>query len=135
MAKTVLTDVSFVVSGVDLSHDVKELTIESSRADVDDTTMGASGKGHLVGLRDEKVTVKWAQDFAASMVDATMWPIYIGGVNVGATIKPTSATVGNVVYSGSLVLQSYQPLAGQVGVLAEASTTFLVDGVLTRATI
>lgn len=134
MAKIVLTDVSFVVNGVDLSHNVRELTIDTQRADVDDTTMGASGKGHLAGLRDEKVTVKWAQDFAAAAVDATLWPIYTGGTDVAATIKPTSATVGNVVYSGSILLQTYQPLAGNVGVLGEASTTFLVDGVLTRST-
>ena len=135
MAKIVLTDVSFVVNGVDLSDHVREITIDTQRADVDDTTMGASGKGHLMGLRDEKVTVKWAQDFAAAKVDATLWPIYTGGTDVGATIKPTSATVGNTTYSGSLVLQSYQPLAGQVGVLSESQTTFMVDGVLTRATI
>lgn len=135
MAKIVLTDVSFVVNGVDLSHSVRDITLDAQRADVDDTTMGASGKGHLMGLREEKLTVKWAQDFAASQVDATLWPIYTAGADVGATIKPTSATVGNVVYSGSIVLQSYQPLAGQVGVLAEAQTTFMVDGVLTRATI
>lgn len=135
MAKIVLTDVSMVVNGVDLSKNVREITIDTQRKDVDDTCMGASGQGHLMGLRDEKVTVKWAQDFAAAQVDATLWPIYTGGSNVGATIKPTSATVGNTTYSGSLALQSYQPLAGQVGVLAESQTTFMVDGALTRATI
>ena len=135
MAKQVLLDDSFKVNGVDLSDHVRSITVESMAADIDVTCMGATAKQHAQGLRDDKVTVKWAQDFAASSVDATLWPIFTGGTPVGATIKPTSATVGNVVYSGSILLIGYQPLAGQVGALSEINTPFLCQGALTRATI
>ena len=135
MAKLVLKDVSFVVNGVDLSANVRQIAISTKVNVVDDTTMGASGMGRLAGLRDESLTVTWAQDFSSSKVDATLWPIYTGGSVVGATIKPTSATVGNVTYSGSILLSDYAPISGAVGALAESATTFQVDGVLTRATI
>jgi hypothetical protein len=135
MAKYVLTDVSFVINGVDLSSYVRDITIDTQRADVDTTTMGATGMGHAMGLRDEKVTVKWAQDHAAAKVDATLWPIYTAGTSVGATIKPTSATVSNTTWSGSIALQAYQPISGAINVLSESQTAFVVDGVLTRATI
>jgi len=137
MAKFVLTNASFKINGVDLSDHVREITIDAQVKDIDDTTMGATGMGHLAGLRDEKVTVKWAQDFAAAKVDATLWPIYIAGADVAASVwaNGTTSSSTNPSYSGNLLLQSYQPLAGQVGVLAESQTTFMVDGVLTRATV
>lgn len=135
MAKLVLKDVSFVLNGVDLSNKVRQVAISTKVNVVDDTTMGASGMGRLAGLRDESVQVTWAQSYAASEVDATLWPIYTGGTPVSATIKPTSATSGNVVYSGSILLSDYAPISGAVGALAESATTFQVDGVLTRSTI
>ena len=135
MAKLVLKDASVVINGVDLSNRVRQIAISTKVAILDDTTMGASGLGRIAGLRDESFTVTWAQDFAASEVDATLWPIYTGGTPVSATIKPTSATTGNVVYSGSVILSDYAPISGAVGALAESATTFQVDGILTRATI
>ena len=135
MAKLVLRDASVVINGVDLSGRVRQVAISTKVNVVDDTTMGASGMGRLAGLRDESFQITWAQDFAASEVDATLWPIYTGGTPVSATIKPTSATTGNTVYSGSVILSDYAPISGQVGALAESQTTFQVDGVLTRSTI
>lgn len=135
MAKLVLKDAVVVINGVDLSSSVRQVAISTKVNVVDDTTMGASGMGRLAGLRDESFTVTWAQDFAASKVDATLWPIYTGGTPVSATIKPTSATTGNVTYAGSVLLSDYAPISGAVGALAESATTFEVDGVLTRSTV
>lgn len=135
--KTILKDVSFVVNGVDLSDHVREITINMSAADIDVTCMGATAKQHSQGLRDDQVTVKWAQDFSAAEVDATLYPIFNGGSAVGATIKPTSATPSatNPSYSTTqLLLLSYQPLAGQVGALSECQTTFVSNGALVRGT-
>lgn len=137
MAKFVLKDALLIVNSVNLSDHVREIEVDTGADDVDSTTMGASGKAREYGLRDEKITVKWAQDYALANVDATLWPIYSGATKVSIEVRPTSGarSTTNPGYTGTVLLLDYNPLGGAVGALAEASTTFTVDGVLTRQTV
>lgn len=136
MAKFVLRDASVVVNAVDLSDHVASVEINMSAEDVATTAMGATGVTRLPGLRDESFTITWRQDFAAAEVDATLFPLYSGGTSHTVVVKPTSAAVGatNPTFTGTCYLLEYAPLSGEVGSVADSDTTFVVDGVITRAT-
>ncbi len=137
MAKFVLKDAFVSVNGVTLSDHVASVEVTMGAEDVPDTAMGASGVGRKPGLRDESFAVTWRQDFAAANVDATLAPLYTGGTLHTVEVRPTSAAVSatNPKYSGSCYLNEWSPIAGEVGSIAEATSSHVVDGVITRATV
>ena len=122
MAITVLTNASLVFNSVDLSDHVESIAIDLSVDDVEITAMGATAHTYAPGLRNDSIKVTFYQDFAASKVEATLFP-FIGSAS-GATlvIKPTTAAVSttNPSYTMTSTLYTYQPLSGSVG---EASKT------------
>lgn len=136
MAKHMIRDASVVWNGVDLSAHVKSVEISSSADDVTTTTMGATGVQRVPGLRDESLSVTWLQDYAAAKVDATIAPLYTAGTSHTVLVKPTSAAVSatNPSFTATGYVLEYQPVAGEVGSAHEVETTFVVDGVWTRAT-
>lgn len=127
MAITVLTDASVTVGGTDLSDHARRVTVQMSSDDVDITAMGATAHNHAPGLRDDRVTIEFFQDFASTKVDATLSAYQ--GVAAGATvvIKPTSATVSatNPTYTLVGVLMGYSPLDGEVGAASMTTVEFL----------
>jgi hypothetical protein len=74
------------------------------------------------------------QDFAASAVDATIFPLF----NTLATvvIVPTSGTVSatNPSYTATCLVNSYSPHASSVGDIATFSVTWPTSGTVVRAT-
>ena len=135
MAKFILRDASVVVNSVDLSDHVESVEVQMGRDDVTNTSMGAQGVGRLPGLRDESFTVTWHQDFAASKVDATLTGLYTAGTSHTVVVKATSAAVSatNPSWTGTCYLLDYPPVSGSVGDSATSDTTFVVDGIITRA--
>ena len=134
MATLVLTDVSFVWNSVDLSNRVLSITLDYSAELVSDTTMGDTFQSRIAGLKDWSVAVEFAQDYAASNVDASLFANV--GTSATFTGKPTSGSVSstNPSFSGACMLESYQPINGSVGELATTSVQFQGNGTLTRAT-
>lgn len=134
MAVFCYRDASVVVNAVDLSDHVKSVTLNAPADLLEDTAMGDTFKSRIAGLKDWSITAEFHQDFAASKVDATLFPL-IGAAAFTVTVKPTSAAVSatNPSYSGLMVLEGYPPLSGTVGDLASASVTFQGAGTLTRA--
>lgn len=137
MATFVMYDASVTVGGVDLSTYIRSVTIDSSQNMTDDTAMGDAFTSNAAGLASWSITLEMLQDYAASKVDATMNScLGIGVTPKVLVIKPTSGTVGtaNPSYTGSGVLESYNPVAGSVGDQAMASATFQSASALVRAT-
>ena len=134
MATFAFTDASVVINSVDLSDHVRQVTLDVSFDELDDTAMGDTYRSRLGGLGDWSMTVEFNQDFAASEVDATIWPLM--GTTTTVTVKPTSSAVGatNPSYSGSVLVNDYSPLSNSVGDLATVSVTWPGAGTLTRAT-
>ena len=125
MAKTVLKTAVVTVNAVDISDHVSEVTIETTREEVDVTAFGAVNNEILAGLGDATITLQVFQDFAAGEVDATMFPLSTSDTPFEIRVKPTNAAVSatNPEYVMSSLMFSYSPIAGAVG---EASTTELV---------
>lgn len=125
MAKFVLKDASVVVNSVDLSNHVSSVTVETEFDEVDLTAFGSTYREFGQGLGDATITLAVFQDFAASSVDATLWPLSQSGGTFPVVVKPTSSAVGtaNPSYTMTARLFSYNPIDGEVG---EASTTSVV---------
>ena len=137
MARIVLTDVEVTIGAVDLSDHIASVTI-SSTYDVLETTAFAGGnvpaaaKTRTPGLVDNSVTFEFHQDFAASSVEASIYPLL--GTVAAVTVKPTQAGVSatNPEYQFNAVISEWTPLNGAVGELATASVTWPVSGPITK---
>ncbi|HXJ62967.1 MAG TPA: hypothetical protein VNN79_04355 [Actinomycetota bacterium] len=135
MSVVVLTNAQVTVNGVDLSDHVDSVEVQTNVDDVDITAMGASAHQHAPGLRNDKITVNFLQDFAAGKVDATLFPL-LG--NTGFTVKvvPVATTVSttNPSYTATCVLFTYNPLSGKVGERSDTSVEFQATGLVVKAT-
>jgi hypothetical protein len=125
MAKFVLKTPVITVDGDDVSDHVSEVTIETTRAEVDVTAFGATHMEFLPGLGDATITLQVFQDFASNEIDQNFWVHSIEDSPFEVTVKPTNASISatNPEYTMSALMYSYNPIAGAVG---EASTTEVV---------
>lgn len=131
----VLTDCFVSFNAVDLSANVKSVTLDYSAEALDVTAMGDTTHIRIGGLKDWSASVEFHQDYALSSVDATLFPL------VGSTgtliIRPDNSdgvSTTNPNFTGTALLESYNPVGGAVGELAAASASFQAAGTLSRAT-
>src|SRR5262245_2940649 len=96
------------VGGTDLSDHVRQIEVQMNADDVDITAMGAVAKSYSPGLRDDKITVEFFQDYASSKVDATLSPLV--GSATGATI---------IAYAHGVTAANTAPSYTMVGCLFE----------------
>ncbi len=138
MATFVLKDAVVMIDNVNLSDHVSEVSIETERDEVDVTAMGATSKVNVAGLGDATITMTLFQDFAATKVDATLWPLSSTNTPFIVTVKATSAvtSVTNPVYSMTVLMYGYSPLSGGIGDASSTEVTFrnAAQAGLTRAT-
>lgn len=134
MANLVLTDAFVSFNGTDLSANVKSVTLDYSAEALDVTAMGDTTHIRLGGLKDWSASVEFHQDYAASSVDATLFPL-VGSTGTLIIRPDNSDGVGatNPNFTGTALLESYNPVGGGVGELAAASASFQAAGTLSRA--
>ena len=136
MANLVLTNAFIWVDGVDLSAHVAEVQINRQTEMVDDTAMGDSFRSFLTGLQTWSMEIEFHQDYAASQVHATIWPI-LACNNVCFEIRPINVctTTINPSWTGEMAIESYPPIGGRVGELLDTRMTARsVGGTITQAT-
>lgn len=121
------------------SNIVKSVTI-NYEADMQETTAyststGVKGKTYKAGLTNFTVDVDLNQDYAASMVDATLFPL-IGSSSftMRVAVSCTGVDAANPQYTGCVFLNSYTPITGAVGDVAGCTISLQGSGVLTRNT-
>lgn len=137
MAKFVMTNCVVVVNAVDFSDHVSSVEVNVSKDEIDTTSFSGSGRERKAGLQDNSFVLNFQQDFAASNVDATLWPLWLNETEFTVSAKPVvgATTATNPAYSGTCILLEYSPLNGKVGELSETSVTFPVQrGTFARAT-
>jgi hypothetical protein len=134
LAKFVLTDASVTLNSVDLSDHVASVTLDITADEIMTTSMGETFQSRTGGLKTGTLSIDFQQDFAASEVDATLWPLL--GSTTAFVVKPTSDAVSstNPSYSGSVLVNQHIPVANAVGELATMSVSFPTSGTITRAT-
>lgn len=127
MAKTVVFDARIEVNAVNLSDHCRTLALESSRDEVDLTSMGASYREMAAGLADATITATFYQDFAAGSVHATLQALYDAPATpFNVKIRPTTAAISptNPEFTMSARLFNYSPLAATVGEASTMDLTF-----------
>lgn len=135
MAKFVATDYNITINGAAFSSSLAAVTLDITAEEQDVTSFGGTFRSRIGGLKDASLTLDFHQDFGASSVDATLWPLL--GTNATVAIKPTSGTISatNPSYEGVFLVTQYQPYASSVGDLATLSVTWpLASGSVTRGT-
>lgn len=132
MARIVLTDVVVTINSVDLSDHIASVTLSTSADAVETTAFGQDSRTRVGGLKDNSVTFDFHQDFDASEVEATIYPLI--GTSTAVRIKPTNAAVSatNPQYEFDALVTEWTPLNGAVGELATASVTWPVDGSISK---
>lgn len=134
MAKIVLTDAYININGTTLSQFANSVTLTYEKEAVEVTTFGATGRTFQAGLQNISCEVTFMQDFAATEVEATVYPLV--GTTTTVVIKPTSGAVSatNPSYTlSSTYLAAHTPVNGTVGELSTTVLTFQ-GGSLAKAT-
>jgi len=135
MAIFVATDFSVSINGsTALASYLTQVELKTSANDITTTSFGSSWVTRVAGLKEGSLTLQFNQDYAASAVDATLWPLL--GSNATVVIKPTSTAVSatNPAYTAVCVVNDLTPVGGQIGDLATFSVTWPTTGTVSRAT-
>lgn len=134
MSKLVLTDVSVTIATVDLSDHVGSVTLTTSVDEVETTAFGSTARTRIGGLKDNSVSLEFHQDFAATEVEATIYPLI--GSTATVVIKPTSGSASstNPSYTFTATILDWSSLDGAIGDLATTSVTWPISGEITKGT-
>lgn len=134
MAIEVLKNAVVTVNGVDLSDTVSSVEINISREEVETTTFGSGGGRHRVaGLEDSSFSLTFFQNFAASQVDATIFPL-LGGTAAVTVTAGSAVSATTPKYSGTVLVTEWMPIANAIGDAPEISVEWPVNGTITKAT-
>ncbi|WP_431997847.1 phage tail tube protein [Streptomyces fungicidicus] len=131
----VLTAEYLSINANDLSEFTKkaEVAIEVEEKDV--TNYKSLGWKEVIGgLKSATLACEWLQDYAATKLDAIMWPLL--GTVVPFEVRADQAAVGpsNPAYKGNVLISGWSPVTGAVGDEATVSQDFPTSGAVTRAT-
>lgn len=134
MASYAFIDCRLEVNSVVMSSFCRGVTLNINADELDDTAMGDTYRSRIGGLKDWSLAPEFNQDFAASAVDVTLFPLL--GTVVTAKVRPTSSAIGatNPEYSGSVLISQHNPFGNSVGDLATMSVQWPGAGTLSRAT-
>ncbi len=134
MAKIVLTDVKVTINSVNLSDHIASVTLTTDVNEVATTAFSETSISRVGGLKDNSIQIEFHQDYAASNVEATVYPLI--GSTTTCVVTPTSSAVSatNPSYTFSALVTSWSPVAGAVGDLATVSVTWPISGAITKAT-
>ena len=135
MAIFVATDFSVSINGsTALASYLTQVELKTSANDITTTSFGSTWVTRVAGLKEGSLTLNFNQDYAASTVDATLWPLL--GSQATVVIKPTSSAVSsaNPAYTAICLVTDLTPVGGQIGDLATFSVTWPTSNAVTKAT-
>jgi hypothetical protein len=115
VAKFVATDYNIKINGADFTSSIAAVTFDVSAAEQEVTAFGDSFVQRISGLKDASVSLDFHQDFGATSVDATLFPLL--GSQATVTVIPSGTVVSatNPAYSGVFLCTEYQPYASFSG--------------------
>ena len=134
MAVLVLTNADITVNGVVLSSKANSVNLNYEVESVEVTAFGDGGHKFAGGLQNNSCDIEFMQDFAASQVEATIFPLV--GTTTTVTVRASSAATSatNPLYTISgMFLAAHTPVAGAVGELMMTSLSF-TGGTLVKTT-
>ena len=135
MAVKVLTNALVTVNAIDLSTKSNSVTLNYEVDSVEVTAFGDGGHKFTGGLQNNSVDIEFMQDFATSLVEATIYPLV--GTTTTLIIRADSGAVSatNPTYTiSNTFLSAHTPVAGAVGELMMTSLSF-TGGTLVKTTV
>ena len=133
MAKFAATDYKITVNGSNLSTNLNSVELALESDDLETTAFGGTFRERIGGLKTGSLTLQFMQDFAASNVEATIYPLV--GTTTTVVIKPNGSTTGATNPSYTITgayLAAHTPVAGAVGELAMTTLSF-TGGTIAKA--
>lgn len=126
MAKFVMKNCRVEINAVDFSDHCSSVEVDLAKDSVDTTSFSGSGREAVAGLKQEKFTITLQQDFAASNVDQTLYPLYNNETEFTVKVRPTQSAISttNPEFVSTCILLEYTPLSGKPGDLSDTSVTF-----------
>jgi len=115
----------------DISTYVTTVGIPTAADTADVSTLGETYKKYISGLRDATIPLGGIYDV---VVDGYLFG-RLGGTPAPFEYFPAGTATGNVKYSGSAILTSYDGPSSDVGDANKWSATMQVSGSVTRAVI
>lgn len=110
-----------------------ELTVEVEEKDV--TNYASLGWKEVIGgLKSGELGCEFLQDFAASQLDAIMWPLLGTVVPFEVRADQGVASASNPKWTGSILINGWNPITGSVGDEATVSLGFPTSGAVVRGT-
>lgn len=134
MAKFVATDHKITINSTDFSSSLQSVNLTISADEVDTTTFGGAWKSVVGGLKSGSLQLNFFQDFGASSVDVTLWPLLNTLATVVITPTSTAVSATNPAYTAVCLVSQYQPFNSTVGDIATLSVTWPTSGTVSRAT-
>lgn len=136
MAKFVVTGTKVTVNGVDVSSSCARAELVINAAEVTTTDFGSGGWVEVIGgLKSGTVSLDFHSDFGVGAISTTFQPL-IGTIGTVAIIagNGTAASVTTPLYTATVLVNSFTPVAGAVGDLSTFSVSFPTSGPVAYAT-
>ena len=131
----VLTAEFLSINSNDLSEYTRKAEVAVEVEEKDVTNYKSLGWTEVTGgLKSGTLSCEFLQDFAATKLDATMWPLLGTVVPFEVRGDQAAASAGNPSYSGNILISGWNPITGSVGDEATVSVDFPTSGAVTRAT-
>jgi hypothetical protein len=123
----VLSNASVAIGAVDVSDQVRSVTLTIGYDQLEVTAMGATGRSYTKGLQSVDVTLEMFNSYGATEVEATLEGV-VGDDAVTLTISPNgtteSATNPEYTITGAF-LANFTPIVGTVGELSMVNVNFV----------
>jgi len=135
VAKFYSQSTKITVNGVDLSSSIYAAEFSMNAEDKETTSFGDSGfKTRIGGLKSGSVKLSFFQDYGASAVEATLYPLL--GTIATVVLTPTngSVTATNPAYTVTALVTDGVPLSASVGDVSTFDVTWPTSGTVAKAT-
>ena len=132
MAKLVYTNAAVSIAGVDVSSLVASVSLTSSAAEIETTSMGSTSVTRTGGLIDNSISIDFHQDF--TVLEPVIFPL-IGGT-AAVVVRPNGTgtnSTQNPAYSFTANILEWNPVNGAVGELGTVSVSWPITGAITRS--
>ncbi len=123
---TFLSNATVAIGAVDVSDQVKSVTLTVGYDSLETTAMGSNGHVFTQGLQNVEVTLTMFNSYGAGEIEATLYDV-VGDGNTTLVISPSGTTesASNPEYTiTNAMLASFTPINSTVGELSEVEVTF-----------
>lgn len=136
MAVTVLYNAYVGINAVNVSAQVKSVSLPMTIAELDASTMGSDTEIKEPGLKGFSAEVEFLNDFTDDLEDEDFFVLWNNRTKFAVALRPDATGIGaaNPEYQFTGYIAAWNPIQGQHGTLAGGTMRLANTTTLTRAT-